>query len=85
MLHAGQLGRDPTTLRELIGSHNSVPEFQKALIKENRLYLLDMSPAARSRAFEWLNTKGETINGYAPLASAKERRKALNATQEYYD
>jgi len=85
ILHTGQLGRDLTTLSELLDMHTSVAELQQALIKENRLYLLDMSPAARTRAYEWLKTQGETLSGYDPLASAKDRRKALESTQEYYD
>ncbi|MCP4455240.1 MAG: hypothetical protein GY809_27585, partial [Planctomycetes bacterium] len=85
MLHAGQLGRDPTTLRELISVHHSVAELNKTLIQENKLYLLDMSPAARTRAFEWLKTQGVTAKSYDPLASAKARREALKALQEFYD
>ncbi|NQV33531.1 MAG: hypothetical protein HQ515_12640 [Phycisphaeraceae bacterium] len=85
ILHTGQLGRDLTTLRELIDINDSVDALQQALIKENRLYLLDMSPAARTRAYEWLKTQGEALSGYDPLASAQERRKALESTQEYYD
>ena len=85
MLHTGQLGRDPTTLRELINVHRSADELNRALIQENKLYLLDMSPAARTRAYEWLKTQGVTVKGYDPLASAKARREALKTLQEYYN
>ncbi len=84
LLHAGQMGRDPTTLRELINVHRSVAALNKTLIQENKLYLLDMSPAARTRAYEWLKVQGVTVEGYDPLASAKARREAMKTLQGYH-
>jgi len=48
------------------------------LLLENFIYLEDISPAARTRAFEWLAARDQAPQGYDPLASLKERRNVLN-------
>lgn len=76
-LHTGQVGRDPTTLKELINTSTGLDDFQRRLVTENIIYLDDMSPAARMRAFEWLKTKEQAPADFDPLASLSERRAAL--------
>jgi hypothetical protein len=42
------------------------------------VYLEDASPAARVRAYDWLNGKNLAPAGYDPLGSNKDRRAALD-------
>ncbi len=76
-LHTGQVGRDPTTLKELINTSTGLDDFQRRLVTENTIYLDDMSPAARVRAFEWLKIQEQAPAGFDPLASLSQRRAAL--------
>ena len=75
--HTGQVGRDPTTLKDLIDMSTNVADFQRRLVLENRIYLEDMSPAARMRAFEWLKSRQQAPSGFDPLTSISQRRAAL--------
>ncbi len=77
--HAGQLGRQQATLREQLTEARDLSDLEWRLIRENRIALEDMSPAARSRAYRWLARRDEAPAGYDPLASMQERRAALQA------
>jgi len=55
------------------------------VVRENFIYLEDISPAARTHAFEWLLSKGEAPDGYDPLAPLKERRAVLNRVEKDFD
>jgi len=83
--HTGQVGRHASTLEELIAGANSIEEFQHNVVKENFIYLEDISPAARTRAFEWLLSKGKAPDGYDPLAPLKERRAVLDRAEKDFD
>ena len=83
--HTGQVGRNVSTLEELTAGASSVEEFQKLLVRENFIYLEDISPAARARAFEWLKARGRAPEGYHPLAPVKERRAVLNRVEKGFD
>jgi len=83
--HIGQVGRHVSTLEELIASAASIEELQRYVVRENFIYLEDISPAARTRAFEWLLARGEAPDGYDPLAPLKERRVVLNRIEKGFD
>lgn len=53
-------------------------DLRQRLLLENSIYLEDISPAARARAFDWLAVQGQAPQGYDPLASLAERRRVLN-------
>ncbi len=76
--HTGEVGRHPSVLEEMISDAISIKDLEQRLLLENSIYLEDISPAARVRAFEWLVAKGQAPEGYDPLASLKERRSVLN-------
>jgi hypothetical protein len=78
MRHAGEVGRHPAVLKEMVTDATSSMDLEQRLLLENFIYLEDISPAARTRAFEWLATKGRAPKGYDPLAPLKERRSVLN-------
>jgi hypothetical protein len=80
--HTGQVGRHASTIEELIAGANSIEELQRYVVRENFIYMEDISPAARTRAFEWLLSKGEAPDGYDPLAPLKERRAVLNRIEK---
>jgi hypothetical protein len=80
--HAGQLGRQQSTLLEQLAKAHDLQDLEWRLVRENRISLEDMSPAARSRAYSWLERRGRAPAGYDPLASMQERRAALQAALE---
>lgn len=83
--HTGQVGRHVSTLEELTANANDIDEFQSLLVRENFIYLEDISPAARTRAFEWLKARNQAPDGYDPLASLKERRAVLKSIEKSFD
>jgi len=76
--HAGEVGRHPSVLQEMVSEAANLEDLEQRLLLENFIYLEDISPAARTRAFEWLAARGRAPEGYDPLASLKERRSVLN-------
>ncbi|MGQ0553139.1 MAG: hypothetical protein ACT4PU_07950 [Planctomycetota bacterium] len=76
---AGQLGRFPGTLAELVAGSGSQAALRAQLLRENLVFLEDTQPAARVRAFDWLSRQGRAPAGYDPLGSREERRAALTA------
>lgn len=76
--HAGEVGRHPSVLQEMVSEATSIEDLRQRLLLENFIYLEDISPAARTRAFEWLAARDQAPQGYDPLASLKERRNVLN-------
>ncbi len=76
--YAGEVGRHPPVLKEMVSEAAGIADLEQRLLQENLIYLEDISPAARARAFEWLAAKGHAPEGYDPLASLKERRSVLN-------
>lgn len=77
ILHCGQSGRDPASLEQAIRGAGSRSDFDKRLIAENLVFLEDSSPAARVRAFDWLQAHNAAPPGYDPLADNRQRRDAL--------
>lgn len=76
--HTGEVGRHISSLEELVAASSGREDLHSRLIKENLIYLEDMSPASRTRAFEWLAAIDKAPDGYNPLASLKERRDVLD-------
>jgi hypothetical protein len=76
--HTGEVGRHISSLEELVAASTGIEDLENRLIKENLIYLEDMSPASRTRAYEWLAAVKKAPDGYNPLASLKERRAILD-------
>jgi hypothetical protein len=76
--HAGEAGRHPSSMEQVLRGPSNRAELEARLIAENIIYLEDSSPAARVRAFDWLAGRGRAPAGYDPLAAAPQRRQALD-------
>lgn len=76
--NAGEVGRQPDTIKELLKAVANSGDLKLRLIGENVIALEDSSPAARVRAFDWLTAQGKAPAGYDPLGDAKSRRNAIN-------
>jgi hypothetical protein len=75
---AGEAGRHASSLEDSLRSASSRKELDARLAAENLIYLEDSAPAARVRAFDWLNAHGQAPPGFDPLAPLKQRRDALS-------
>jgi hypothetical protein len=75
--HAGELGRYPGLLDDVLIASNNQEELVKRLTAENKLFLEDRNPAARVRAFDWLEARKAAPAAYDPLANREQRRAAL--------
>jgi len=75
--NAGGLALYPSLLRETVAACAGEVQLAQALIQQNRIFLGDAHPAARVRAFDWLEAQGAPPEGFDPLGIADERRAAL--------
>lgn len=75
--HAGEVGRYPRLIENLVAMSVDTEDFRLRLEAENRAFLEDSNPSARVRAFDWLQRRDLAPAGFDPLASAAERRAAL--------
>ncbi len=75
--HAGEVGRAPGRLAEIADASKSFDEMFAALVAENRIFLADSSPAARSRAHAWLTARGLGVANFDPLSDVRTRQAAL--------
>jgi len=73
----GAAGTSAEAFFALASQATSLETLEALLVSENTDLLEDPSPAVRVRAFEWLAARQKAPAGYAPLASAEERRAAL--------
>ncbi len=80
--HAGELGRHPSDLDDALDRSRGLEAFGQELLQENRLFLEDFSPAARTRAFDWLAARQNAPDGFDPLAPLKARRAALEKARD---
>lgn len=80
--HAGELGRYPGLLDDLLIESANQDELDDRMAHENFLFLEARSPAARVRALDWLEARGLAPEGYEPLAPREERRAALRRAEE---
>jgi hypothetical protein len=75
--YAGEAGRRPASLEEMLRAANSRASLDARLVSENLIYLEDSSPSARVRANDWLAARGRAPAGYDPLGPPRARREAL--------
>lgn len=80
--YTGEVGRHAAILEEVVSAAENWKDLQDRLVEENLIYLEDISPASRSRAFDWLAARGLAPEGYDPLAPIEARRKALDRADE---
>ena len=76
--HAGEVGRHPDALADAANAVGNRADLLSRLIGENYIALEDSAPAARVRAYDWLKAQGRAPAGFDPLASAHDRRAAIN-------
>lgn len=80
--HAGQAGRQASSLEDALRSSRTVDSLKSRISDENWIALEDNSPAARVRAHDWLQARGEAPRDFDPLGASKDRRKALEKALE---
>jgi hypothetical protein len=80
--YAGEAGRRPASLEEMLRAANSRASLDARLVSENLIYLEDSSPSARVRANDWLAARNRAPAGYDPLGPTRERRDALERALE---
>ncbi|MHC4470953.1 MAG: hypothetical protein ACYS99_08305 [Planctomycetota bacterium] len=78
LAHAGELGRHPDLVEEVLAKAGSVEDIHEILVRENLIFLTSSSPAARVRAHDWLSVSGPVPEGYDPLGPRDERRRAVS-------
>jgi hypothetical protein len=78
LTRAGEVGRHPALLEELLGKAGHVEDLGALLVRENLVFLTDSSPAARVRAYDWLALNGPVPDGYDPLGPRDERRESVS-------
>lgn len=77
--HAGEPGRYSDLVLDLVAECAGLDDLDRRLVEENTIFLEDGDPAARVRAFDWLDARGLAPDGYDPLGTRAERRAALAA------
>jgi hypothetical protein len=75
--YAGEAGRHAASISEALRGPDSRAAIEATLVAENLIFLEDSSPAARVRAYDWLNSHGKAPKGYDPLGTPRERHAAL--------
>lgn len=81
-IHAGEAGHSTVSLEQLVGKIATRKDLDNRLIAENYVYLEEVSPSARVRAFDWLKARGKAPANYDPMGPPQQRRKALDAAIE---
>jgi hypothetical protein len=77
--HAGEAGRHPSSMQQILNRVGGRDEFNNRVLAENLIFLEDTSPASRVRAFDWLTARGHAPAGFDPLGTPRQRRQALDA------
>jgi hypothetical protein len=77
--HAGEAGRHPSSMQQVLRQASSRADVDNRLLAENLIFLEDSSPASRVRAYDWLTARGHAPAGYDPLGPPRQRRQALEA------
>jgi hypothetical protein len=75
--HTGEAGRHDSSMEQIVKNLSSKADLANRLVAENLIYLEDSSPAARVRAYDFLNSRGRAPAGYDPLGTPRDRRNAL--------
>lgn len=74
---AGEAGRSPAAMEQILGNLSTRKDFENRLFAENFIALEDASPAARVRAYDWLKAHGRPPADYDPLGEARGRSAAI--------
>ena len=74
---AGEAGRSPAAMEQILANLSTRKDFENRLIAENFIALEDSSPAARVRAYDWLKAHARQPAGYDPLGEAHQRSAAI--------
>lgn len=74
---AGEAGRSPAAMEQILVNLSTRKDFENRLIAENFIALEDSSPAARVRAYDWLKAHACQPAGYDPLGEAHQRSAAI--------
>ncbi|HVR76470.1 MAG TPA: hypothetical protein VMT52_19225 [Planctomycetota bacterium] len=80
--HAGQAGRQVSSLEAALSASRTVDALRARIVEENWIALEDTSPPARVRAHDWLLALGQAPEGFDPLAPPRERRAILEKALE---
>lgn len=80
--YAGEAGRSPAALEQILDALSTRKDFENRLLAENLIALEDNSPSARVRAYDWLKARGRAPQGYDPLGESKARREAMERVME---
>ena len=80
--HAGEVGRYPALVREVVARSTDLESFESQLIEENLIFLEDSNPGARVRALDWLAARELAPAGFDPFGDKRERRRALSSARE---
>ncbi|MDF1836967.1 MAG: hypothetical protein P1V35_03785 [Planctomycetota bacterium] len=75
--HGGEAGHYPSSLEDAARNSLDAATFEARIEMENRLFLEDASPAARVRAFDWLQRRGLEPSDWDPLGTKEERTAPL--------
>ncbi|MCP5022158.1 MAG: hypothetical protein GY930_10310 [bacterium] len=75
--HGGEAGKYPSILEDAARSSVDFDTFERRLEQVNRLFLEDAKPAARVRAFDWLQRRHAAPPNWDPLGPMAERRAVL--------
>jgi len=81
-IHAGEAGRSPGSMSDVMKGVRSKDDLHARLQAENLLFLEDSQPASRVRAFDWLASRGLAPANFDPLGRPRARRLALEAARE---
>jgi hypothetical protein len=76
--HTGEVGRHPSSLTDVLAGLTNRQELDNRLVAENIIFLQDVSPASRVRAYDWLKSHGHDPVGFDPLATAAQRQDQLD-------
>ena len=80
--HAGEAGRYPGLVQEIVSRSRDSASLRDSWIAENRLFLEDSNPGARVRAYDWLAARDLAPPGFDPFGEAAARRKALSMAED---
>ncbi len=75
--YAGEAGRHPSSMDQIMRKLSGPSDLQTKLVAENMIFLEDSSPAARVRAYDWLNERKRAPAGFDPLGQPRDRRDAI--------
>ena len=76
--YCGEAARHTASLDEIAHGVSGEADLHNRIVAQNLLFLTDPSPAARVRAFDWLNSRQLAPAGFDPLGTARQRRQAMD-------